>query len=127
MTLPLATNWAATNSYTHTTENAVEAAINAVGAGTLVIPAMPTTSAAATLTLTTAADLYVHTGTGATWTLPPISAGTWQLALFNRGTGTVTVNADEGDQIIWGTVAVDSVPLASGASVQLTCDGTYIW
>lgn len=76
-----------------------------------------TTSAATTLPLT-ASGVYVFTGTNATWTLTGATGLTYTL--FNRGTGTLTVNGT-----LFGQAAVSSITLLTGDSRTVTWDGTY--
>lgn len=83
------------------------------------------TSAAVTLTLARAGHIYVFTGTTTTWTLPAVSASTGvSFTIKNRGSGAITL-ARAGTDSIYDTAAQTSLTIAAGATVRLTCDGTY--
>jgi len=95
------------------------------GGGTTGIYAVQT-SAATTLTLVAAYQVYVFTGTATTtWTLPAISASTGQFfVLENRGSATITL-VPAGTDHIYHRVAVTSVTIAPGSAYEVVCDGTY--
>lgn len=83
-----------------------------------------TTSAASTLTLTTASSCYVFNGTTTTWTLPAVSGNMgFPLIIENVGSGAITLNA-AGTDHIWFLSQVTSVIIATGGSLTLVCDGT---
>jgi hypothetical protein len=87
---------------------------------------IPSISSASTLTLTDAASIYVHNGTGSTWTLPAISGNIGEILVFyNRGTGPVTVQRAGTDQIDNQGALVNSVVLPRNGSQQYVNDGTY--
>lgn len=123
MTLPA--DWMNGDDFTADDENAVEAAINSIASGATVIPRYVNISGDATLTLTTARNFYSFNGTTATWTLPAVSAGTFRIQLFNRGSGTLTVQRAGSDQIYRAGATVTSFALQPGQSADLTCDGTF--
>lgn len=125
MTLPVKADWAAGNTFAHSDENAIAAAVNALGAGTLTIPARANVSSAATLTVTTAYNVWVFTGSTSTWTLPAVSAGTYSLTLVNRGTGVLTIQRAGSNQILSRSQLVTSVQLPKGNSLRMVSDGTY--
>lgn len=85
-----------------------------------------TTSAAASLTLTTAFSAYVFTGSSpTTWTLPAISGNTGKrLIVENRGSAAITLQRAGTDQI-WFLAALTNVTIAAGGSMILVNDGTY--
>lgn len=83
-------------------------------------------SSAATLALDVTKEGQVFTGTTSTWTLPVIAANTWKrLYLKNRGSGTLTINANGGTNTIFTTSAVSTFSLNTGESVILLNDGVY--
>lgn len=123
MTLPA--DWITGDDFTATDENNVETAINNLVNGATVPPRYVNISNAASLTLTVAKNVYVFNGTTATWTLPAVSAGSYNLALYNRGTGTLTVQRAGANQIYRQGVLVNSFTLSAGQSAQLVSDGTY--
>lgn len=87
----------------------------------------PNISSATTLTLTAAASIYVYNGAAAaTWTLPAVSGNSGEiLILYNRGSGSVTVQRAGSDQIDNQGGLVNSVPLSPNTSLELLNDGTY--
>lgn len=126
MTLPLPASYTAGSEFTAAAENEVEAAINALGAGTLPIPKYVLASSATTLPLTAAHNMFVYTGSAtATWTLPALSAVPFTFILMNRGTAPVTVQRAGSDLIYSGGSSLTSIDLPIGASLELVSDGTY--
>ena len=89
-----------------------------------------TVTSASTLTLTASPALvnyYVFIGSTATWTLPPpASNATKKLALYNTGTGIVTINSDSGANVIYngGTPLVNTYASMPGLNIELYSDGT---
>jgi len=89
-----------------------------------------TVTSASTLTLTVTPALvnyYVFTGTTSTWTLPtPAGNATKKLALYNTGTGTITINTDSGANVIYngGTPLVNTYASLPGLNIELYSDGT---
>lgn len=82
-------------------------------------------SSAATLTLTTANDTFIHTGTGATWTLPAVTGNSGSnLTLQHLGSGTLTVQRAGADNINKAGATVTSFTMISGSSVKLFNDGS---
>jgi hypothetical protein len=126
VTLPLPANWLTGNSFTATAENNVEAAVNALGAGTLPIPQNVLVSAASSLTLTTTNNTYVFSGSSATtWTLPAVSGNTGgYLHIENRGSAAISL-VPAGADHIWFLSALTAMTIAAGGSLQLVNDGTY--
>jgi hypothetical protein len=69
---------------------------------------------------------YFFNGTTATWTLPAV-AGTDGIMYIikNIGSGTITLNADSGNNEIYNTSAVNTFSITSGQSYTLISNGTY--
>ncbi len=83
-----------------------------------------TRDAGATLTID-GPGAWIHTGTGATWTLPDMAAGEgWALELKNRGSGDLVVQCAGSDEI-WTTTNVTSITLKPGQVSGLRSDGGY--
>jgi hypothetical protein len=82
-----------------------------------------TVSAAGTLTLSGGNQVYIFSGTTATWTLPSFAGNVGSnLILENRGSGNVTVNAASGDHIYFNS-SITSMTIAPGGSLPLINDG----
>jgi hypothetical protein len=79
-----------------------------------------------TASLTTVKNTpYVYTGSGTTWTLPPVAGNTKsRVTVKNAGTGALTVQRAGSDNI-FDTTTVTSVSLAVGDYKEFSCDGTY--
>ena len=84
-----------------------------------------TANASTTLTITTAQTTWIYNGTGAaTWTLPNPSGTNQMFWIKNAGTGTITLNAFSGTNIINNSAAsVTSITIAVGATVLIQQDG----
>lgn len=81
-----------------------------------------TRSSAATLTLNRQASLWVHTGTGATWTLPFSTENSgMEYLIKNRGSGAITLNPPGSDRI-YTTADQTSINIAAGAAAALVSD-----
>lgn len=64
-------------------------------------------------------------GSGITWTLPtPTGNGGLTYFIKNRGTATLTISSNSGNQI-YTTAANASTTVSAGGSIILICDGTY--
>jgi hypothetical protein len=83
------------------------------------------TSADGTLTLGNA-EAYIFNGTTTTWTLPPVS-GTTGLIYYikNIGSGSITLNADSGNNEIYSTSAVNTITVTAGSAIILISNNTY--
>lgn len=83
------------------------------------------TSSAGTLTLGNA-EAYIFNGTTTTWTLPAVSGTTGRIYYIkNIGSGSITLNADSGNNEIYSTSAVNTVTVTAGSSLILISNGTY--
>jgi hypothetical protein len=125
MTLPLRADWAVEESYTAEGQNATAEAVNALGAGTLIIPDYVSVISTASFQLTTARNGWVYNGAGTTWTLPTVAGhlGAY-LRVYNRGSGSLIVQRSGSDQI-YNRSAVTSVTIPAGSSVEFFNDGDY--
>lgn len=84
------------------------------------------TTSAATYSVIATNEFNVFTGTTSTWTLPAITGNTWKrLYIKNRGSGTLTVNANGGTNTIYATAAINTFNLNPGEAVILINDATY--
>lgn len=84
------------------------------------------TTAAATLSLTTAMTVVTGTGTTSTWTLPALTgnSGIFYI-LINRGSGTITLNTNAGgNDIISNGVAVNTISILANEIYRLVHNGT---
>ena len=83
------------------------------------------TSSAGTLLLGNT-EAYVFNGTTTTWTLPAVSGTTGMVYYIkNIGSGSITLNADSGNNEIYSTSAVNTLTIAAGSSIMLLSNGTY--
>jgi hypothetical protein len=83
------------------------------------------TSSAGTLTLGNS-EAYVFNGTTTTWTLPAVSGTTGRIYyLKNIGSGTITLNADSGNNEIYSTSAVNTYAVTAGSAIIAISNGTY--
>lgn len=124
--LPLPVDWAASRGFSFVWQDNLAAEVNLIGAGTLIPPRRQVTDAGATLTLSVAYNVYEHTGTGATWTLPALSGNTGRgWTLIHRGSGTLTVVRAGTNQIYSAGALVTSLTLTPGRTYELVSDGTY--
>lgn len=84
-----------------------------------------TTSAAATLTLSTSEN-YIFTGTTTTWTIPAVSGTTGRIyKLKNRGSGNVTINTTASANELYTTAAANTYSLTPGSAIILVSDGSF--
>lgn len=82
-------------------------------------------SAVASLTLSRSGSVIVHTGTGATWTLPAVANNTGlTYTIKNRGSGAVTLQR-AGTDNLYDTTTQTSISIAAGATARVVNDGTY--
>lgn len=84
-----------------------------------------TASTSTTLTITTATTTWIYNGTGtATWTLPNPSGTNQMFWIRNAGTGTLTLNAFSGTNIVnTANSLVSSITIAVGATALIQQDG----
>ena len=86
----------------------------------------PTVTSAGTVSMSTAVNVYVATGTTSTWTLPAISGNTGVVYhIKNRGAGIVTINSNAGGNDIYLISASNTYALTAGSAIILINDGTY--
>lgn len=84
-----------------------------------------TTSSAATLTLGNK-ESYVFNGTTTTWTLPAVSGTTGTIYYIkNIGSGSITLNADSGNNEIYSSSAVNTITITAGSAIILISNNTY--
>lgn len=110
-----------------TTKMTLSQAGNLTVTGSLLMNGVVTSvSSAGTLTLDATANCFVFSGTTTTWTLPAVS-GTTNRTYFikNRGSGSITLNANAGATEIYDTSAVTSITITAGTARILINDGTY--
>lgn len=82
-------------------------------------------SAVASFTLSRSASVYVHTGTGATWTLPALANNTGlTFTIKNRGSGAVVLQR-AGTDNLYDTASVTSVSVAAGGTARVVNDGSF--
>jgi hypothetical protein len=95
--------------------------LEAVATGILSV----STSSTSSTTLSTSNDLYVFSGTTATWTLPPLSGNTGKFFFIkNRGTGNVTLQA-AGSDSLYKSAVVSSITILPGEAYIIANDGVY--
>lgn len=83
------------------------------------------TSSAGTLTLG-ASESYVFNGTTTTWTLPAVSGTTGVIYYIkNIGSGSITLNADAGNNEIYTSSAVNTTTITAGSAIILISNNTY--
>jgi len=84
-----------------------------------------TTSSAGTLTLANA-EAYIFNGTTTTWTLPAVSGTSGRIYYIkNIGSGSITLNADSGNNEIYSSSAVNTVTVTAGSAIILISNGVY--
>lgn len=67
---------------------------------------------------------YIHTGGAVVSTLPLVAGNTGKRVFIkNRGTGTLTINAETNK--MWNTSVVTGLALVAGSGVAFVNDGTY--
>jgi hypothetical protein len=84
-----------------------------------------TTSSAGTLTLGNS-EAYIFNGTTTTWTLAPVSGTTGRIYYIkNIGSGSITLNADSGNNEIYSSSAVNTITVTAGSAIILISNNTY--
>ncbi|MCG2614913.1 hypothetical protein LZZ85_11495 [Terrimonas sp. NA20] len=88
-----------------------------------------TTSAASALTLSVAPNGesdYIHNGTGAIWTLPPVPAAGSKLVLHNATNYIVVVNSNAGvNDIVNGSSLMNTLSISAQSRITLLSNGSY--
>lgn len=104
-----------------TNDAGIRVALNRVTSETISVA----TSSAGTLTLANT-RCYIFNGTTTTWTLPAVSGTTGTLYYIkNIGSGSITLNADSGNNEIYSTSAVNTITITAGSAIILISNGTY--
>jgi len=84
-----------------------------------------TTSSAGTLTLGNS-EVYIFDGTTTTWTLPAVSGTNGRIYYIkNIGSGSITLNADSGNNEIYSSSAVNTITVTAGSAIILISNNTY--
>lgn len=124
--LPLPADWEDEESMTAVRANDIATIVNSLGDGSLPIPRSIFSTADASLTLTTAYNLFVFTGTApSTWTLPPVAGNTGaHIHVANRGTSPVTINR-VGTDLIYQGFTSESITVPIGTTLELTADNLH--
>jgi hypothetical protein len=86
----------------------------------------PIVTSSSTITYDVANYCYVHNGTTCTATLPPVAGNDRvDFVVFNRGSGSVTLQRAGSDNLYTSSGTATSTTIAAGSWACVYCDGTY--